>query len=124
MISYVLPNGEEKSIAFASKILNKAETNYAQLEREALNIVFGVGKFHQYLYGRKFVLLTDHQPLTTILGPHTGILSLAAARGGEVKWVPATVMAHTGSVSYTVQTTDGVWRRRVDQLLQTLLVSP
>lgn len=80
VLSHVLPGGEEKPIAFASRTLNKAESNYAQLEREALSIVFGVRKFHQYLYGRKFTLLTDHRPLTTILGPYTGIPSLAASR--------------------------------------------
>ena len=80
VISHVLPNGQDKPIAFASRTLNKAESNYAQLEREALSIIFGVRKFHQYLYGRKFTLLTDHRPLTTILGPHTGIPSLAASR--------------------------------------------
>lgn len=37
-------------------------------------------KFHQYLYGRKFNLITDHKPLTAILGPKKGIPSLAAAR--------------------------------------------
>uniref|UniRef100_A0A3P9B0X6 Activating signal cointegrator 1 complex subunit 3 n=1 Tax=Maylandia zebra TaxID=106582 RepID=A0A3P9B0X6_9CICH len=80
VISHILPNGEERPIAFASRTLNTAESNYAQLEREALSIVFGVRKFHQYLYGRKFTLFTDHRPLTTILGPYTGIPSLAASR--------------------------------------------
>lgn len=42
--------------------------------------MFGVRKFHQYWYGRRFTLLTDLRPLTTILGPYTGILSLAASR--------------------------------------------
>ncbi|XP_057695377.1 uncharacterized protein K02A2.6-like [Corythoichthys intestinalis] len=80
VISHVFPNEDERPIAFASRTLNKAESNYAQLEREALSIIFGVRKFHQYLYGRKFTLLTDHRPLATILGPHAGIPSLAAAR--------------------------------------------
>ena len=60
VISHVLPNSEEKPIAFAQRTLNKAETNYSQLEREAWSIVFSIRKFHQYLYGRKFTLLTDH----------------------------------------------------------------
>ena len=42
--------------------------------------MFGIKKFHPYIYGRKFQLLTDHKPLTTILGPKAGITSLAAAR--------------------------------------------
>ena len=80
VISHVLPSGEEKPIAFASRTLTRSEENYAQLEKEALALVFGVKKFHQFLYGRQFTLLTDHKPLTTILGSHTGIPPLAAAR--------------------------------------------
>ena len=42
--------------------------------------MFGVKKFHSYLYGQRFTLITDHQPLVTILGPKTGVPPLAAAR--------------------------------------------
>ena len=80
VISHVMENGEEKPIAFASRTLKASECNYSQIEREALSIVFGVKRFHSYLYGRGFTLLTDHQPLVTILGPKVGVPPLAATR--------------------------------------------
>ena len=80
VLSHHMPNGEERPIAFASRTLSPVERNYSQLEKEALSIIFGIKKFHQYIYGRSFTLLTDHKPLVTILGPKSGIPTLAAAK--------------------------------------------
>ena len=80
VISHVMDDGEERPIAFASRTLTGSERNYAQIEKEALSLVFGVKRFHQFLYGRKFTLMTDHKPLQAILGPKSAVPTLAAAR--------------------------------------------
>ena len=47
-------SGTERPIAYASKALTKTEQNYSQIKREALSLVYGVEKFHQFLFGYKF----------------------------------------------------------------------
>ena len=79
-LTHGMPDGSEQPIAFTSRTLSAAEKGYAQLEKEALALINGVRQFHKYLIGRKFTLVTDHQPLVKILGPKQGIPTLAAAR--------------------------------------------
>lgn len=79
VLSHLTPAGE-RPVAYASRSLTAAERAYAQIDREALAIVYGVRKFHHYLYGRKFILRTDHKPLTFILGNKVGIPVMAASR--------------------------------------------
>ena len=57
-------NDEKLPVAYASRKLQDREKSYAVIEKECLAVVWGVQKFHQYLYGREFILETDHQPLT------------------------------------------------------------
>ena len=64
VLSHCMEDGQERPIAYASRTLTPAEKKYSQLEREGLAIIFGVKKFHNYLYGRKFIIESDHQPLS------------------------------------------------------------
>ncbi|GFQ97026.1 retrovirus-related Pol polyprotein from transposon 412 [Trichonephila clavata] len=60
-------NGQEHVIAYWSKCLSKPERNYCVTRKELLAIVEAVENFHSYLYGRKFLLRTDHASLTWLL---------------------------------------------------------
>ena len=51
VLSHMCPDGSERPVAFASRTLSSSKRNYAQLEKEALSLIFGVRKFHQYIYG-------------------------------------------------------------------------
>ncbi|UYV63361.1 K02A2.6-like, partial [Cordylochernes scorpioides] len=79
VLSHII-EGQERPIMFASRTLSVAEQNYSQIEKEALAIIYGVTKFHQFIYGRKFILITDHKPLVTILGSRSGIPTLSTSR--------------------------------------------
>jgi hypothetical protein len=80
VLSHRMGNGQELPIEYASRTLSPAESNYSQIEKEGLAIIFGIKKFHLFLYGRRFMLVTDHKPLTRIFGPKSNIPPLAAAR--------------------------------------------
>ena len=55
-------------VCYVSRKLLDRETRYSTIERECLAIVWGLRKLRQYLYGKEFVLQTDHQPLTYLQG--------------------------------------------------------
>ena len=54
-------------IAYASRSLTNTESNYAQIEKELLAIVFGAERLESYLYDRKFTVESDHKPLEAIM---------------------------------------------------------
>jgi transposase InsO family protein len=56
----------QKPIAYASKCLNQAQKNYAQIELEMLAICFGCERFHSFVYGREVFVESDHKPLEAI----------------------------------------------------------
>jgi len=64
--------GEWVAVSYASRSLTDCEQRYSQTEKEALGVVWGCEKFHQYIYGmNEFDLVTDHKALEQIYGPRS-----------------------------------------------------
>ena len=61
---------DSKPVMFASRALTGAEKNYQNLERECLATIWGMEKFHYFLYGKHFMLETDQKPLASIYKKH------------------------------------------------------
>ena len=59
-----------KVVCYASRALTKTEQNYQNLEQEALGAIWGMEKFHYFLYGKEFTLETDQKPLVSIYKKH------------------------------------------------------
>ena len=64
----LIQNG--KVVCYASRALTKTEQNYQNLEQEALGTIWGMEKFHYFLYGKEFTLETDQKPLVSVYKKH------------------------------------------------------
>ena len=60
-------NDKWRVVQYSSRALSDAERNYSQTELEMLAADFGCRKFHVFLYGLPFKIVTDHKPLEVIL---------------------------------------------------------
>ena len=75
-----MPDGSKSPIAYASRSLTQPDRNYSQLEKEGLSCIFGANKFHSYLFGHPFDLITGHKLLLALLNEHKPISPQASAR--------------------------------------------
>ena len=55
-----------KPIAYASRALNATQQRYSVIEKETLTVVFGTQKFHSFVYGRSFIVESNHKQLENI----------------------------------------------------------
>ncbi|XP_055381628.1 uncharacterized protein K02A2.6-like [Condylostylus longicornis] len=56
-----------RPVCFASRSMTETEINYPQIDKEFLAVVYACKKFHNYIYGRKIEIITDHKPLLGIM---------------------------------------------------------
>ena len=60
-------DGTEKVVAYYSKVLSRTERNYCVTRRELLAVVAAIRHFHHYLFGRHFLIRTDHHALNWLM---------------------------------------------------------
>lgn len=58
--------GEEKVVAYASKVLSKSERRWPTYDKELWAVVWSIRHFRQYLVGSSFEVVTDHKPLSNL----------------------------------------------------------
>ena len=63
VLSQIQSDGQERVVAYASRLLSKSERHYCVTRKELLAVVVFLHHFRQYLLGRKFILRTDHSSL-------------------------------------------------------------
>lgn len=56
-------NDDDRPVEYASRKLSETERRYSAIEREFLGVVWAVQHFRPYVFGRHFLLNTDHMPL-------------------------------------------------------------
>ena len=66
VLSQIQLDGSNKPIGYFSRKLSSPEARYSATDKEALRVVLTCRNFHHYLWGSKFTIITDHQPLTSI----------------------------------------------------------
>lgn len=81
VLSQLNDKGKEVVIEYASRGLRGAEKNYPITDLECLAIKWAVTeRFHKYLIGRKFTIVTDHSALKTIR-------TTKIVKGRRAKWM-------------------------------------
>jgi len=61
-----IQGGEEKTILYFSRSLSRAERNYCVTRRELLAVIEAIKHCHHYLWGRDFLIRSDHGALRWI----------------------------------------------------------
>ena len=67
VLSQLQDDGHVHPVAYASRGLSRAETNYSVTDLETLAVVWAITYFHSFLYGHDVTVLTDHTAVKAVL---------------------------------------------------------
>ena len=109
VLSHIMPDGSERPVSLASRSLSKAERNYASIDREACAIMFGIRKFHKYLFGRGFKIITDHKPLIYLMSEKKSIPDVTSPR--MLQWI-----VELSAYEYSIEHKSGKTHQNADAL--------
>lgn len=137
----VLQLNEDKwqPVAYSSRSLTTAEKNYAQIEKELLGIVSACERFHQFIYGKRIQIETDHKPLVNIFKKALNNCPIRVQRlllrvqkyDLDVSYTPGKYLlvadalsrAHESNNVYSDNTTEDVVEAYIHMIMNTMPVS-
>ena len=99
-----IQEGTEKVIAYFSRTLTKAERRYCVTRKELLALVASTKHFHHYLYGRKFLIRTDH-------GALRWLMNFKSPEGQTARW-----LERMGTYTFEIQHRAGIKHGNADGL--------
>jgi hypothetical protein len=112
--------GHERVIAYASRVLSPAETNYTVTEKECLAVIWSTKHFHTFLQGSAFSIVTDHEAIPW-LKKHNN------PKGRLARWIihlseyePYTILRRKGSSHTNADALSRLETNPVDSLLTLL----
>ena len=108
-MGYQLSDGSERSLVYASRSLSEMEQRYAHIDKETLSIIFAVKRFHQYLFGLSFTIITDHKPLLGLFGSYKVIPAMSSSR--MQRWA-----LMLSAYDYTIEPRSGIKNSNADAL--------
>nr|XP_054924932.1 uncharacterized protein LOC129383929 [Dermacentor andersoni] len=98
------------------RVGHAAEQRYSHLDKECLGLMFEVERFHQYLWGRKFEVVTDHKLLLGLLG---------SDETAPVQASHKVVVSPVSASSLLMHITDvATWQRHADHVRPRFGTSP
>ena len=97
----------EVVIAYGSRTLTTGEQHYSAYKKELLGMVYAINHFRYYLYGKKFIVRTDHRALEWLLKTRAqnapSLLyrwqDVLSEYDFEIEYVPGSKMGHVDGLS-------------------------